>query len=223
MQIDSHKNALTTAFAIICLGINLPNLAQADTILYSDGLINGTPWANGEIDISTELLTPQNKPTLKFTTTEPYGNGGLNFYGAGGPLTVPANETILRATIYSEDASMNGFAVRMSTGDQNFDSTNGTWRLDGIPGNTKDFTTGQWHTLEFDLASHPDFKRGITQLQNDGVTFKVNETGATVYIGDLRLTESSPSAEVDIPEPSSFTAFFGIGALALILRRKSRK
>jgi hypothetical protein len=179
----------------------------------------GTPWANGSIGIDHTQLTPEQKPTLKFTSSENYANGGLNFY-ANGPLTVPKNEYLLQLQVYSVDAQMNGFMARISTGDQSFDSINGRWFIDDQPGQVKNLTTGEWHNLIFDLSSAPNFEPGISQLQGDGITLKVNKAGSTVHFGDIRLVERSTEADVDIPEPSSYATVLGISAILLPLARR---
>lgn len=208
------------ALSVTCLS---SQVLTAETVIYENGNTLGTLWANGTIAPNYDLLTPDGKPTLKFTSSEDYGNGGVNFYGANSPLTVGADETTLKALIYSVDAQMNGFVVRMSTGDQSFDSHNGRWFLNGAQGKVQDFTPGNWHTLEFDLTSHPQFKPTISQINNDGVTFKVNKAGTTIHIGELRLTEGKSDDYTDIPEPSASAALLGIAALALVSRRRIHK
>lgn len=222
MRTGTHthtRTRLATIIAILCTQATL----QADTIIYQDGQVKGTLWANGSIGVDPEFRTPDNQATIKFTTTEAYGNGGINFYGISGPLTVPKNQATLRATIYSVNASMNGFVVRTSDGEQNFDSKRGRWWIDGEPGQTSDLSQGQWHTLDFDLSSYPSFNPGLTQIVGDGLTLKVNEPGATAYFGEIRLTEDDAGHYEDIPEPSTYSAILGLTSLLIASRRKSRK
>jgi hypothetical protein len=214
---------LVRALATVSITCFTLQTVTAETVIYEDGKTAGTLWANGTIALDDTFLTPDNKPTLKFTSSEDYGNAGINFYGANAPITVPANETTLQALIYSVDAEMNGLVVRMSTGDQSFDSEKGRWSLNGAEGKVNDFTPGSWHTLEFDLTSHPQFQPTISQIHNDGISFKVSESGTTIHIGALRLIEGKPAAYADIPEPRTFAGILGLAALGLASRRRLRK
>jgi hypothetical protein len=219
MHPSSHPIKFKSAIiALFFCGLSSHQL-QADTVLYNNGKLLGTPWANGSMGIDHNVLTQQQEPTLKFTATENYANGGLNFY-ASGPVTIPKDASILQVKLLSVDAEMNGFVARISTGDQNFDSKHGTWQIDGQPGQVNALTPGEWHTLSFDLSSAPNFEPGISQLQGDGITLKVNKAGSTVHFGDIRLVERSTEADVDIPEPSSYAAVLGISAILLPLARR---
>jgi hypothetical protein len=166
---------------------------HADTILFNNTIERGTPWANGTIEVDQSVRYPKtNTATLKFTADKDYGNGGLHFYGTRPhelPMTIGAEDTILEISVYTTDAAMNGVAVRMNTGTVNFDnSTSDSWTIDGVPGQTSLFTPNEWHTIRMDLSRAPEFSATNSQLNSDGISFKVEKAGTTVYIGEIRLT-----------------------------------
>jgi hypothetical protein len=187
----------------------------------------GTPWANGTIQIDPTVRFPKtDTATLKFTASEDYGNGGLNFYGALSfqrPILIEADETILQLSIFTADATMNEVVARMSTGPLTFNNTSGSWTMDGKPGQTTELTQNEWHTLRLDLSSHPNFKPGTSMLDGDGISFKVSQSGTTAYLGDIRLTSEKSDDYVDIPESNSYTLMLGTITLASTMNRRRRR